>query len=341
MREIRTSLGNQTRVFENVVIDEAARVHPLDLLIPMAQAERRIILVGDHRQLPHLLEPDVERELQQSVEGAQQDALHQSLFERLFRILQEREQRDGIRRVVTLDRQYRMHPVLGTFVSDTFYAAHNPREAFGSGRPAEDFVHDLPGYEGAVAAWLDVPHALGGERGRQSKFRPVEAREVAREAQRLLNARADLSVGVISFYAEQVREIYRQMEDLGLTQRDEENELTIHPDYRETYGADGRPRERLRVGTVDAFQGMEFDVVLLSATRSNTLPATTPAQQRRRYGHLTLENRLCVAMSRQQRLLIVVGDVGMISAPDEDSAVPALDHFHALCKGPHGRILSR
>ncbi|QFP75009.1 DEAD/DEAH box helicase [Deinococcus sp. AJ005] len=340
VREIRTSLGSQTRVFENVIIDEAARVHPLDLLIPMAQAERRIVLVGDHRQLPHLLEPDVEREFQQSVEGAQQEALHQSLFERLFKILQEREQRDGIRRVITLDQQYRMHPVLGTFVSDTFYAAHNAREAFGNGRPAEDFVHDLPDYQQAVAAWLDVPHALGAERGRQSKCRPVEAREVAREAHRILNARPDLSVGVISFYAEQVREIYRQMEGLGLTQRGEENELTIHADYRETYGPDGRPQERLRVGTVDAFQGMEFDVVLLSATRSNVLPATTPAQQRRRYGHLTLENRLCVAMSRQQRLLIVVGDAGMLCAPGEDSAVPALDRFYTLCKGPHGRIFS-
>lgn len=341
VREIRTVLGSRTRVFENVIIDEAARVHPLDLLIPMAQAERRIILVGDHRQLPHLLEPDVEREFQQTVKEAQQEALHQSLFERLFQVLQEREQRDGIRRVITLDRQYRMHPVLGQFVSDTFYAAHNAREAFGSGRPAEDFVHDLPDYEGCVAAWLDVPHALGGECGRQSKFRPVEAQVLAREAKRLLDARPDFSVGVISFYAEQVREIYRQMEGLGLTQRDEDHELTIHPDYRETYSASGHPRERLRVGTVDAFQGMEFDVVLLSVTRSNTLPGTTPAQQRRRYGHLTLENRLCVAMSRQQRLLIVVGDAGMLSPPGEESAIPALNHFYTLCKGPHGRILSR
>ncbi|PJI51565.1 hypothetical protein CTI14_57840 [Methylobacterium radiotolerans] len=44
-------------------------------------------------------------------------------------MLQEHEKRDGIKRVVTLDQQYRMHPVLGQFVSDTFYAAHNPSEA--------------------------------------------------------------------------------------------------------------------------------------------------------------------------------------------------------------------
>ncbi|PTA66919.1 DEAD/DEAH box helicase [Deinococcus arcticus] len=345
VRQIRTSLGNQTRVFENVVIDEAARVHPLDLLIPMAQAERRIILVGDHRQLPHLLEPDVERELQadwqdQSVRQANEEALHQSLFERLFRILQEHEKRDGIRRVVTLDQQYRMHPVLGQFVSDTFYAAHNPSEAFSSGRPAEDFSHNLSPYEGAVAAWLDVPHARGSERGRQSKSRPVEAQVVAKEAARLLEARPDLSIGVISFYADQVREIRKAMEPLGLTERGEDGEYRVHPNVQETYDLQGRSRERLRVGTVDAFQGMEFDVVLLSLTRSNTLPGQTPEQQRRRYGHLTLDNRLCVAMSRQQRLLILVGDAGMLPSAEDGSAVPALDRFHQLCKGAYGRIVS-
>lgn len=344
VRQIRTALGSEARVFENVVIDEAARVHPLDLLIPMAQAERRIILVGDHRQLPHLLEPDVERELQagwqdQSVRGANEQALHQSLFERLFMILQEHEKRDGIRRVVTLDQQYRMHPVLGQFVSDTFYAAHNPSEAFSSGRPAEEFRHDLTPYGSAVAAWLDVPHDRGGETGRQSKSRPVEAEAVACEAARLLQARPDLSVGVISFYAEQVREIRRAMEPLGLTVRGEDGEFRIHPDMQETYDVQGRSRERLRVGTVDAFQGMEFDVVLLSLTRSNTLPGQTPEQQRRRYGHLTLDNRLCVAMSRQQRLLILVGDLGMIPPPGDQSPVPALNRFHELCKGEYGCVV--
>lgn len=345
VRQIRTALGNEARVFENVVIDEAARVHPLDLLIPMAQAERRIILVGDHRQLPHLLEPDVERELQAgwqdaSVQDANAAALRQSLFERLFETLREHEKRDGIKRVVTLDQQYRMHPVLGQFVSNTFYETHNPSEAFSSGRPAEAFEHGLAPYGDAVAVWLDVPHGLGAERGRQSKVRQVEADKVAAEAERLLRMRPDFSVGVISFYADQVREIRKAMEKQGLTQRGEDGEYQIHPDFRDTYDTQGHSRERLRVGTVDAFQGMEFDVVLLSLTRSNTLPGQTPEQQRRRYGHLTLENRLCVAMSRQQRLLILVGDAAMLSSKGTVSAVPALDHFYQLCKGEYGRIVS-
>lgn len=65
---------NKDHVFESVIIDEAARANPLDLFIPMAKAERRIILVGDHRQLPHILEDDVEKELTKSTFDTQ-DAL--------------------------------------------------------------------------------------------------------------------------------------------------------------------------------------------------------------------------------------------------------------------------
>ncbi|MFN6566207.1 AAA domain-containing protein [Dendronalium sp. ChiSLP03b] len=46
-------------VFETVIVDEAARANPLDLFIPMSKAERQVILVGDHRQLPHILEDDI------------------------------------------------------------------------------------------------------------------------------------------------------------------------------------------------------------------------------------------------------------------------------------------
>jgi hypothetical protein len=47
-------LGGDT-VFRTVIVDEAARSNPLDLLIPMALAERRIVLVGDHLLAMRLL----------------------------------------------------------------------------------------------------------------------------------------------------------------------------------------------------------------------------------------------------------------------------------------------
>lgn len=321
-------------VFNTVVVDEAARANPLDLFIPMSLAERRIILVGDHRQLPHILDHEVENDLESDVSTKTQEMLRTSLFQRLFAQLRERERKDGIKRTVTLDMQYRMHPVLGDFISDTFYAPYG--EGFRSGRPAEDFTHDLTRYPGAVAVWADVPRGRGPERGGQSKSRIAEAKWIAVEAQRLMQERPDLSVGIISFYSAQVSEILRQMESTGLTEHLEDGSYRIRESWRTTRGASGKLIERLRVGTVDAFQGKEFDIVLLSMTRSNDTVGDQPKLLRRKYGHLMLENRLCVAMSRQKRMLVVVGDSEMLAGEQAAQAVPGLVKFHELCGGDHG-----
>src|SRR4051794_1791611 len=148
--------------FETVIVDEAARANPLDLMIPLSQARRRIVLVGDQRQLPHVLEPEVERELDTSVEAGTRDALRQSLFEGMFSDLKDRERNGEPRRVVTLDTQFRMHPALGAFVSRAFYEPHGAE--LKSGRPASDFAVHLNDFPGAVAAWVDIPNSRGGER---------------------------------------------------------------------------------------------------------------------------------------------------------------------------------
>ena len=44
--------------YDYVIIDEAARSNPLDLLIPMCMG-KKVILVGDHKQLPPMVESDV------------------------------------------------------------------------------------------------------------------------------------------------------------------------------------------------------------------------------------------------------------------------------------------
>lgn len=321
--------------FDTVVVDEAARANPLDLLIPMACAKRRIVLVGDQRQLPHILDYEIERELDRNADEQTRLKLHESLFKHLFELMRKRECDDGIVRTVTLDVQYRMHPVLGDFVSDTFYRPY-PGEAFTSGRPATDFPHDLKPYGKAVAAWVDIPLSRGRESGRRSKRRAAEAKWIAEEVHRILTERPEFSVGVITFYAAQVDELMQHMERCGLTEQGEDGQYGIAPAWRDTRDGYGRLKERLRVGTVDAFQGKEFDVVVLSMTRSNDHDASNPRGLLRKYGHLVLENRLCVAMSRQKRLLIVVGDAGMLTPHEAASAISGLVRFHELCRGNHG-----
>lgn len=332
--------GGDDTVFRTVIVDEAARSNPLDLLIPMACAERRIVLVGDHRQLPHLLEPEVEREIEESTRAETRSALRQSLFERLTIELRDREKRDGVKRTVTLNTQYRMHPTLGRFVCDHFYEPHGER--FDSGRDEECFVHSVAlrggvSLAGKVAAWIDVPLVRGGERQGRSKLRSVEARRVAAEAAAVVAAHPELSVGVVTFYAAQHSAIVEQMSTaaVGLTEPDDEGGFRVRDEWLRL--RDGR--ERLRIGTVDAFQGKEFDVVFLSLTRSNQVRVQDELTRRRRYGFLLLENRLCVAMSRQQRLLVVVGDRAMAVGPEAEASVPALSAFLQLCEGPHGRLV--
>jgi superfamily I DNA and/or RNA helicase len=330
-------LGEDT-VFRSVVVDEAARSNPLDILIPMALAERRVVLVGDHRQLPHILEPDIEREIEQSVQEETREQLRRSLFYKLFTELREREKKDGVKRTVTLNVQYRMHPELGRFVSEQFYEPHG--EGFTSGRPAEDFAHtvalaDGTSLAGKVAAWIDVPRDRGLESPGRSKSRPGEASRIAREARAVVERHPDLGVGIITFYAAQRDELLKEMAQVDLTEPDDAGDYRVRDRWQRT--ADGR--ERLRVGTVDAFQGMEFDVVFLSLTRCNNVVVKDEVTRRRRYGFLLLENRLCVAMSRQHRLLVVVGDAGMATGPDAEASIPSLVAFRKLCEGPNGQVV--
>lgn len=351
MSDLKTlsEFDNSGISFNSVIIDEAARANPLDLFIPMSMANRRVVLVGDHRQLPHLLEPEIEKDVasRHNLSDEQRKAYEESLFQRLWRQLKEREESDGICRVVMLNEQFRMNPVLGTFVSRQFYEAEGLDEVK-SPRPESDFLSDIPGYEGKVCAWINVPHgansASESRKDTTSWFRIDEARRVADEAIRLLtSADDDVNLGIITFYSAQRDRIFQAMESKGAVIRDDETgEWRIAEHFRKN----SRGEERLRIGTVDAFQGKEFDVVILSAVRSNNkrLPPSTEGSNfetaaNRKYGHLRLSNRMNVAMSRQRSLLIVIGDREMAELNGADAAVPALRAYLELCQGEHGCVL--
>lgn len=317
-------------LFNTVIVDEAARANPLDLMIPLCLATRRVVLVGDHRQLPHLLEPDIERELESSQEEQMLTALRQSMFERLFNYLRAARADDGdIGREITLDTQFRMHRMLGKFVSEAFYADD---AELTSGAGTDEMHHGIPRYGDAVAVWADLSRDRHGpETNGRSKSRPPEAVWIAAELQRLSReAPEKIDFGVIAFYRAQVQAIWTALETARLAARMANGE----------YQAIGALADRLHVGTVDAFQGREFDVVLLSVTRSNNTPGGQPRNNRLKYGHLLLANRLCVAMSRQKRLLITVGDADMFTLSATRGEVRGLVTFRRLCEdGRYGRVI--
>lgn len=330
--------------FDSVIIDEAARANPLDLMIPMAMARTRLVLVGDHKQLPHMLEPRVEKELQDKDELAitGHELLKQSLFERLYHDLTRFHEQGGPKRVVMLDTQFRMHPVLGAFHSKEFYESAG-LPAVKSGFKEKDFPLDVPNYEGALAAWLDVDKSQGKmQKSNGSKYRTCEAEVVAQEAENILTSRPDLSVGIITFYAAQRDLIQDIMVKKGILKKSE-------GEYEPVHGYDLLPNgdERFRVGSVDAFQGKEFDVVLLSTVRSwKPVQEYTSDIVNRQLGFLRIINRINVAMSRQKRLLIVVGDKSLASPElaqtiefddgTKQQLLPGFNAFYELCQGELG-----
>jgi len=313
--------------YEYVIVDEAARVSPRDLMVAMAQG-KRIILVGDHRQLPHIIDEEVARQMENGETGqSENDWLKKSMFQYLFSTrLKTLEVSDGFPRRVTLDTQYRMHPLLGDFISRNFYECFDQNERFGSGRPASDFAHELSGTDGKPAVWLDVPVQRGKHQSDGTSWtRPAEATVIARQLQAWMSSDAgkDLSFGVISFYKAQADSIREKL--------------------RRELGGIATDDKQLRVGTVDSFQGMEFDVVFLSMVRTlpqNWRPKDNDCEKQARglFGHLCLYNRLNVAMSRQKKLLVVVGDADALRHQLAADFVPGLVDFLHLCQS-EGAVL--
>ena len=70
--------------YETVIVDEAARVSPTDLMIPLSQAKKRIILVGDHRQLPHIYDEEVFESMKENGETVDMNNIKKSMFEYLL-----------------------------------------------------------------------------------------------------------------------------------------------------------------------------------------------------------------------------------------------------------------
>ena len=107
--------------------------------------------------------------------------------------------------------------------------------------------------------------------------------------------------------------------------------------------SDGKPtEERLRIGTVDSFQGMEFDIVLLSVVRSPTDQDLNDDNKALYsiFGHLMSVNRLCVSMTRQKKALIAFGDVQFILSDRAHRAIPQVEAFYKLCQ-QHGIVLAK
>lgn len=310
---------------DNVILEEAARSNPLDLLIPMAKATERIIMVGDQNQLPHLLEDDIADETSTKlsdkfIAAETRKKLEESLFGVIFKNLHTANPR----RTITLTEQFRMHPFIGDFISRVYY---KNELKVGIPNQAELKKHKLklPWAKDKVAVFCDLRKNKGMEESGKSKSRNAEAQRIVKILDELKTDPnfENLSIGIITFYAKQVNELFKEASKTGYAELKSDGNYEIALQYRET--ADGR--EKLRIGSVDSFQGKEFDIVILSTVRSNAINRNHD-NFKKVFGFLTLENRLNVAFSRAQKLLIVVGDGEMFADDFAKTYVEGLFEFY-------------
>jgi superfamily I DNA and/or RNA helicase len=310
---------------DNVILEEAARSNPLDLLIPMSKATERIIMVGDQNQLPHLLEDDIADETSTKLSDKfiatdTRKKLEESLFGVIFKNLHSAIPR----RTITLTEQFRMHPFIGEFISRVYYK--NELKA-GISNQAELKKHklELPWAKDKIAVFCDIRKNKGLEESGKSKSRNAEAQRIVKLLDELKTDPnfQNLSIGIITFYAKQVNDIFKEACKNGYAELKPDGNYEIALHYRET--SDGR--EKLRIGSVDSFQGKEFDIVILSTVRSNNINRNHD-NFKKVFGFLTLENRLNVAFSRAQKLLIVVGDGEMFTDDFAKTYVEGLHEFY-------------
>jgi hypothetical protein len=266
---LRDAAGAQ--LYEYVLLDEANRAGVLDSLLALARG-RRMILIGDAMQLQPVMR-EAERRI---ASGSRGHPLGDGLVERsLMTWLLDR----GFPAAATvlLDQQNRMHPAIGELVSRVFYKG---RVTAGPAAPREAL--DLAALPDPIT-WIDT-RALAGscEERRGTSYANQREAALAIEVVRYLAATLpiELSIGVIAMYTEQRELLHRML------------------------GRERWPSQRsIEVETVDAFEGREQDVVVVSLVRAN---------RRGKAGFLAVEERLNVAVSRARRLLILIGDTATL-----------------------------
>ncbi|KAI0563200.1 endonuclease [Gracilaria domingensis] len=268
--------------FSLVVIDEATQVTEPDSLIPFSCSrnfETQCVLVGDHFQLP----PTV----LSTNPSAKTAGLEVSLFLRLWAC--------GIH-VQLLDTQYRMHPDISRFPSSHFYSGSLHNGIRSADRPAPAILYKTASFLLAQGRSVFCNIDSGTEESVSSSLRlekentgtsfmnKAEAQAVVKivslitqrnetEKEGQWNVSEEFEIGIISPYEGQVRLLH----DLLATNGD----------------------SKMKISTVDGFQGQEKDVIIVSTVRSN---------QKGNTGFLKDWRRLNVSITRARVFLIVVGN---------------------------------
>lgn len=262
--------------FDYVIVDEAAKATYPELAVSFSKANK-IILVGDHKQLPPVLDLDFIQENQESI---RLEDLTEGLFEKLYNNFPEHSKQ-------RLTIQYRMHPVIGSLISKVFYD-----NEIQNGTDKNQRITGIPDYNDIAIEWISTSKLPACKRYEQkvgdytnATFKNNAELEIIKAKLRELDVAASrtIKVGVITAYRAQklvIKDMIKQQRFSKL---------------------------QVEVDTVDAFQGGQKEIIIYSTVRSS--------DKAHRIGFLKSEARLNVSLSRAQSLLIIVGDMYFLNNP--------------------------
>ncbi|GAB6959527.1 AAA domain-containing protein [Prevotella aurantiaca JCM 15754] len=286
--------------FELAIIDEASQILEPNIVGLLAahnggkQVIDKFILIGDHKQLPAVVQQDNNESAADSplLEEIHLPNCANSLFERL--ILTERAAgRNNF--VGTLRKQGRMHPDIATFPNTYFYVreqlecvplAHQTELNLPYNKPSEDKMDDFL----KAHRMIFIPSKLCRQPNISEKVNTEEARIVANLVRRLYRQMgetfdAQKSIGIIVPYRNQIAMIRKELEQLQL------------PDIN-----------NISIDTVERYQGSQRDVIIYSFTIQNRfqlefLTANTFIED----GN-PIDRKLNVAITRARQQLILTGN---------------------------------
>lgn len=285
----QSHIGISEAIYDWVIVDEAARSVSSELAIAM-QAGKRILLVGDHKQLPPLYQEGHKKALAQSLripaKGEELDYILGSDFERAF------ESNYGKKVGASLKTQYRMAPAIGTLVSKCFYDGD-----LVNGKLEEqvsDVYLSLPEHFHPTVTWLstnNLPNAFHTQSQNGGLYNRMEAELIIKllkdieESQEFMQSevaqqclkKGEAAIGVICMYSEQKNLLRKKLNEKP---------------WRESF------KDLVKIDTVDSYQGKENHIIILSVTRYD---------KSKSIGFLSLPNRINVALSRAMDRLIIVG----------------------------------
>ena len=296
----RSALFN-IKHFDLVIIDEASQIlEPNIVGILTARQEKgraidRFILVGDHKQLPAVVQQQGEADVENTssvLENIHLSSCANSLFERLILTERAAGRTDFIG---TLHKQGRMHPDISDFANRKFYAkeqlecvplAHQLETELAYNEESEDALDNTL----KAHRMIFIPSMPCKQLNISEKVNTDEARIIADLLRRLfrqMNKDFDpqKSVGVIVPYRNQIAMIRKEIERLEIP-----------------------ALEGISIDTVERYQGSQRDVILYSFTiqsryQLDFLTANTFYEEGQ-----AIDRKLNVAITRARKQLILTGN---------------------------------